>query len=99
MTTLSITLTPNRHPGPPREYKFVVYRRNGDKVIAYRVHDRLDGAGQVETFAMEVDVTEIKECTVAPEIEAAWHDHVQTERHYGRDRLTLAQRREQALYS
>ena len=72
---LTITLTPNRNPGPTLGVRMVFYRREGGRVDAYLATEK-NGEVAVERRPWHL----IRESAVDPEFEAAWRQHVASQR-------------------
>lgn len=79
---LTITLTPNRNPGPPRGVRMVIYRRDANHVDAFLAIEKGEtGDVSVERRPWHM----IRESAVDPEFESAWRQHVAYQRSLARD--------------
>ena len=71
----SLTLTPNRTPGPAIFTRMVLYRRTGNRVEAFQAQER-GGQVTVERLAWR----DIAACQADPELQQAWIEHVAYQR-------------------
>jgi hypothetical protein len=78
MKIASLTLIPNRSPGPPVRTRMVIYRRETldgrDVVFPYRVSD--DPARDPALRIDRVEWSTVAPCDTDPEFERAWREHV-----------------------
>lgn len=74
----TVTLTQNRHPGPRRYAHLILYRREGNRVDAYRMTE--DAARSPAMKIDRVEWRDIAPSQVDPEFQSVWLEHVSRQR-------------------